>query len=184
MTTAATTGEYGVITEAGAIRFERLLPGPIERVWAYLVEPEKRARWLASGPMDLRPGGEMELIWRNGELAGDETPPEKFAPYAGEHRMKGHVLRVEPPRLLVHSWDEDDGSGSEVVYELAEQGDRVLLTLTNRRLPNRGAMVGVGGGWHTHLEMLVAELEGRAPPRFWAMVAEVEPEYEARIPAE
>jgi hypothetical protein len=28
MTRAATTGEYGFITEAGAIRFERLLPGP------------------------------------------------------------------------------------------------------------------------------------------------------------
>lgn len=26
------TIEHGVITEAGAIRFERLLPGPIERV--------------------------------------------------------------------------------------------------------------------------------------------------------
>ena len=36
------TAEHGVITEAGAIRFERLLPGPIERVWDYLVDPAKR----------------------------------------------------------------------------------------------------------------------------------------------
>jgi uncharacterized protein YndB with AHSA1/START domain len=179
------TAEYGVITEAGAIRFERLLPGPIERVWAYLTESDKRARWLASGPMELRRGGDMELVWRNAELAGaDETPPEKFAPYAGEHRMKGHVLKVEPPHLLVHSWDEESGSVAEVVYELAERGDKVLLTLTNRRLPNRSAMVDVAGGWHTHLEMLVAELEGRDPPRFWDLVARIEPDYEQRIPAE
>jgi len=25
--------DYGIITEPGTIRFERLLPGPIERVW-------------------------------------------------------------------------------------------------------------------------------------------------------
>ena len=181
MTTA--TAEFGVITEAGAIRFERLLPGPIERVWDYLTVPEKRRLWLADGPMDLRPGGEMELIWRNGELAGDETPPEEYAKWAGEHRMKGHVLRVEPPRLLVHSWDEDSSS-AEVVYELQERGDKVLLTLTNRKLPTRGAIVGVGGGWHTHLELLAAELEGCKPPRFWGLVAQLQPEYEARTPAD
>ncbi|HEY0626457.1 MAG TPA: SRPBCC family protein [Allosphingosinicella sp.] len=174
------TSEYGVITEAGAIRFERLLPGPIERVWEYLVDGEKRSRWLASGPMDLRPGGDMELVWRNGELAAGEPIPEKYTSHAGEHRMKGKVLRVEPPRLLVHSWDKD----AEVVYELEERGDKVLLTLTNRKLPNRGTVVDVAGGWHTHLEMLAARLEGRDPPLFWDTVERVEREYEARILAE
>lgn len=179
MSTAA--ADHGVITEAGAIRFERLLPGPIERVWAYLVEPEKRRLWLAAGPMDLREGGEMELIWRNSELTRpDEHIPERFAPYAGEHRMKGRVLRVEPPHLLVHSWDED----AEVEYRLAERGDKVLLTLVNRRLPDRAALLGVAGGWHTHLDVLQARLEEREPPRFWDTVARVEEEYETRVPAE
>jgi uncharacterized protein YndB with AHSA1/START domain len=45
--------KYGTIIAPNTIRFERLLPGPIERVWAYLTDPEKRAKWLASGPMDL-----------------------------------------------------------------------------------------------------------------------------------
>jgi hypothetical protein len=27
--------EYGAITRPGTFRIERLLPGPIERVWAY-----------------------------------------------------------------------------------------------------------------------------------------------------
>jgi uncharacterized protein YndB with AHSA1/START domain len=43
------TAEHGIITEAGAIRFERLLPGPIERVWAYITDSSKRATWLAEG---------------------------------------------------------------------------------------------------------------------------------------
>ena len=45
--------KYGVVIAPNTIRFERLLPGPIERVWAYLTESEKRAKWLASGAMDL-----------------------------------------------------------------------------------------------------------------------------------
>jgi len=30
------------------------LPGPIERVWEYLTDPDKRARWFAGGPMEPR----------------------------------------------------------------------------------------------------------------------------------
>lgn len=34
--------EYGVVTEARTIRMERLLPGPIERVWDYPTKYDKR----------------------------------------------------------------------------------------------------------------------------------------------
>ena len=37
----------GEIIDTQTVRFERLLPGPIERVWAYLTESEKRRKWLA-----------------------------------------------------------------------------------------------------------------------------------------
>jgi uncharacterized protein YndB with AHSA1/START domain len=53
--------EYGIVTEAGAVRFERLLPGPIEHVWAYLTQSDKRGTWLAAGPMDARVGGRVDL---------------------------------------------------------------------------------------------------------------------------
>ena len=39
----------GTSTEPGTVRLERLLPGPIERVWAYLTESAKRATWFAAG---------------------------------------------------------------------------------------------------------------------------------------
>ena len=35
--------------DATTLTVERTLPGPIERVWAYLTEPDKRARWLGGG---------------------------------------------------------------------------------------------------------------------------------------
>jgi uncharacterized protein YndB with AHSA1/START domain len=182
MTTA--TAEHGVITEAGAIRFERLLPGPIERVWEYLVDPEKRRTWLADGPMDVRPGGEFEYVWRNSELTEHDDPaPEKYAGHA-EHRMKGHVVEADPPRRLVHTFDEYGTTPNEVTLELAERGDKVLLTLTHRRLSGRAGMLSVGAGWHTHLDILQARLEGRDPPPFWKTHEGIEQDYERRIPAE
>ena len=38
----------GTSPEQATVRLERMLPGPIERVWAYLVEPEKRAMTAAT----------------------------------------------------------------------------------------------------------------------------------------
>ena len=32
------------LIEPGTVKMERLLPGPVERVWAYLTESKKRAR--------------------------------------------------------------------------------------------------------------------------------------------
>jgi DNA-binding transcriptional ArsR family regulator len=44
--------EHGVVSEPNTFRIERILPGPIERAWAYLTEPEKRRKWFVGGPMD------------------------------------------------------------------------------------------------------------------------------------
>ena len=50
---------YPEVISPTEIRFERLLPGPIETVWSYLTESGKRGEWLASGPMELRVGGKV-----------------------------------------------------------------------------------------------------------------------------
>lgn len=173
---------YGVVTESGTIRFERLLPGPIERVWEWLTDSGKRGRWLASGPMDLRPGGEFELVWRNSELTPhDDPPPPQYAEDEG-FRMKGSIVRADPPRLLVQTWNEPDGTVSEVSFELAERGDEVLLVLTHSRLGTGALMRGVAGGWHTHLLILESKLRGLVPPPFWATHSRIEAEYRRRIP--
>ena len=66
--------EFGVVPEARTLRIRRVLPGPIERVWAYLTESEKRGRWLAAGPMELRVGGRVELTFRNTDLSAHAEP--------------------------------------------------------------------------------------------------------------
>jgi uncharacterized protein YndB with AHSA1/START domain len=175
--------DFGIVTEAGAIRFERLLPAPIERVWDYLTDPELRRTWFAGGALEPRPGGAITLVFRNSELAGGEETPEKYRKYEGAE-MPARIIRFEPPRLLVHSWREANDTESEVSFELSEQGDATRLVLTHRRLPNRAEMVGVAGGWHTHLALLEDILSGRPKQPFWSHHARAAADYEKRIPKE
>ena len=175
--------DYGIVTEAGAVRFERLLPAPVERVWDYLTDSELRRSWFAAGEIELAPGGGLTLLFRNSELAPDgEEVPEKYRQYEGME-SKGEVVRAERPRLLVFEWFEENGPPTEVSFELEPRGGQTLLTLTHRRLPNRAMTVDVSGGWHLHLDVLGDVLAGRPRRPFWAANARYAEEYEARIPA-
>jgi uncharacterized protein YndB with AHSA1/START domain len=172
----------GIITADGTVRFERLLPGPIERVWAYLTESDKRGTWLASGPMDLHVGGAMELHFRHADLSPVAEPvPEAYKKYDCTG-FKARITRCDPPFLLSHTWPDPASDHAEVTYELTSQGDKVLLTLTHRRL-SREAMREVGGGWHTHLDILVDRLTDRAPPAFWRSFLAHRQRYDARLDA-
>ena len=62
MTELATPGDYGAQTAPDTIEIQRLLPGPIERVWAYLTESDLRRRWLAAGEMGLQAGGDPDRV--------------------------------------------------------------------------------------------------------------------------
>jgi len=177
--------EYGVQTETGAVRLERVLPGPIERVWAYLTESDKRRQWLASGSMDLRVGGAVELHFNHAELSAKKEPtPERYKKYEGGHTNHGTVTRCEPPRLLSFIWGTTPDDDSEVTFELSPQGTNVLLVVTHRRLRDRAGKVSVAGGWHVHLDVLIDILTGNAPRPFWSALAVVDDEYEKRFPAE
>lgn len=41
------------LTDVQCVRFERLLPGPIERVWDYLTKPDLQQTWLAESTADI-----------------------------------------------------------------------------------------------------------------------------------
>ena len=68
--------EYGVVTEPRTIRMERLLPGPIERVWDYLTDSAKRGKWFATGKMELRAGGAYEFFFNHADLPPRKPPRE------------------------------------------------------------------------------------------------------------
>jgi uncharacterized protein YndB with AHSA1/START domain len=176
--------EFGTVTAPRTVRIARSLPGPIERVWAFLTEPDKRGLWLAAGPMEMRLGGSVRLDFLHANLSAEKEPPEKFKQLAGGVSQLGHVTRLDPPHLLAYTWNEKDGRDpSEVTFQLTEQGDRVRLEVTHERLPGRGDMVGVASGWHAHLAILIERLEGKQPQRFWSRFEALQQEYERRIPA-
>jgi uncharacterized protein YndB with AHSA1/START domain len=171
------TSEYGVVLESGAVRFERLLPGPIERVWAYLTESEKRATWFAGGDFDLREGGERRLLFKH-SLITKEPPPEKYRQMSEEGCLSlGTITRCEPPYAIAFTWGE---GASEVTFELSAHDDKVMLVLTHRRLTDRTEMTNVSGGWHLHLDLLEDQLTGRPPSAFWSRHEALEAEYAER----
>ena len=173
---------FGAITAPDTVRIERLLPGPVERIWAYLTESDKRSRWLAAGDMELTPGGDVEHVFRNSELtSNDAPPPAKYAAQAGEVTMHGRVVECRPQRLLTYIWGDSPDS-SQVTFELTPQGDEVLLVVTHRRIPDRDQLLSISAGWHTHLGILADRLAGREPAGFWATHTRLEAEYARRVP--
>jgi uncharacterized protein YndB with AHSA1/START domain len=170
----------GTLIEPATLRMERILPAPIERVWAYLVDPEKRRSWLAGGTMAQEPGGVFELRFQHTELSGEEAP-EHYAAYRKTHIQKSRVVRIEPLKLLTISWGDDSATASEVTFELTPQGDATQLVLTHRRLPDRKETVSVSSGWHAHLDVLDDVLNDRQPHGFWTNLEAVEKAYEAHI---
>ena len=173
---------YGEQIDENTIQFKRILPGPIERIWSWIVEEDKRRQWLAAGEIELRQGGKVELLFNNRLLTTpDDKIPEKYKQYDGETRVVGEVLEIDPPRLIKFTWPEDDGTSSIETIALDEKGDAVVLTLTHEKAESFEAKVGVSAGWHAHLDIMAAKLAGDTPPKFWSHFSGLEAEYEGQL---
>jgi uncharacterized protein YndB with AHSA1/START domain len=164
------TSGFGTLLDAHTIRFERDLPGPIERVWAYLTESDLKATWIAPGDVPSEIGGERTMTW-----GGEDGQP------AGGMTFRTRVF--DPPHVLEYDWIELGAPGgavrdSVVRFELARDGDRVHLTLTHRALPT-DAYTTIGAGWHAHLDTLVAQAAGAGGPDADARYAVIGPRYGA-----
>ncbi len=167
---------YGKVTAPRTLEMQRLLPGPLERVWDYLTKSDLRAQWLASGDMPMKAGAECELVWHHDTITNPlGNKPDTMG---AESKLPSRVTVYEPPHKLGFMFWSD----SEVIFELKPAGKRVLLTLTHRALPSRGMMVGVSTGWHSHLDVLAKLLAGEKPEYFWDHWRAYKDAYEARIP--
>ena len=129
-----------------AVRFERRLPGPVDRVWSHLTDPKKLAAWYGEdGTIEPREGGAVSL--------------------SGGH-IRGVVTQWKPNRKLAYTWNVFGPGEHESAYpesyltlELEASGSEVLLTLTHlpilERFEKQNAM-----GWHTFLDMVSAAVRG------------------------
>ena len=177
MKTTPNNDSFAEFPATGELRILRLLPGPIERVWEFLTDPEKRARWICGGVTEPKAGGKVEFVMHHSKLSPHETPPAKYAEvHEPGVTFEGRVLRYEPPHVLSYTFGADN---SQVTFELTPQGEQVLLVLTHRStgddIPEQK---NYASGWHIHLAFLLAILEGKPTPKLWEMHARLFAHYE------
>lgn len=172
-----TLDSFAVLSEPATLTIQRLLPGPIERVWAFLTQGELRRQWFAAGDMTLEVGAPVELVWRNDELT--DPPGQRPAGASVENRMQSRITALDPPRKLAIAW----GTAGAVSFALEPQGSEVLLTLVHSGVPDRARLLNFAPGWHVHLDVLACLLTGERPKPFWDEIARLKNEYDRRLPA-
>ena len=176
--------EFGERVDAHTVRFERLLPGPMEKIWAYLADSQKRGEWFASGALPAKLGESFELRFKHSELSPHQAaPPERMK----EMDRTGHsstniLLAYDPPRRLAFTFGPEARGFSEVEFVLTPEGDKVRLTLTHSKIPDRQYAVDVSGGWHSHLAILQDRAEDKTPDAFWDVWRRTEHIYDQRYP--
>jgi uncharacterized protein YndB with AHSA1/START domain len=112
-----------------------------ERVYAHFTDPELMATWFCPNPdlpvtaeLDVRPGGEWRVVM-------------------GDWVVGGSYLEVEPPSLLVFTfdWEHDDDPPTTVTVEIALEGDWTRLVLAHEESGEDG---GHEEGWMLSLARL------------------------------
>lgn len=167
---------FGVFPDPRTVRFERVLPAPVELVWRYLTERELAADWFAEAEIEPREGGEVEL-----RIVVGQVPEREFS----GHVARGTVRKWRPPRTLAYTWNDENASGALLTFGLEPRGDGTLLVLTHGSQPDgsEGFLAPNAAGWHAFLDVLDARLRGERPRPFRGTVDRVLPEYEGRAGA-
>lgn len=167
----------GVLRDLHTVEFKRLMPGPIELAWDYLTKPELLKAWFADVALEPRLGGAVSVRFDKDTCGGCS---------AG---VRGAVREYQPPYVLAFTWiqlrAQPDGSmqerdEGEVRFELAERGDKVVLTLLHSRLSTE-ELTSHSAGWHSYLDNLQSWIAGGGRIDFMAVVRRVRPGYEERL---
>jgi len=134
------------------VRIERLIPRPIETVWAALTIPERLNDWLGRrAELDLRVGGRY-VVWFHG---------------AANDGVQGVITEYDPPRVLAYDWNDSAGD-INIRWVLRSDGDGCRLTFTSSCLavsqPGIGALWFLGGaaGWHVFLDDFCSSIVNQA----------------------
>lgn len=122
-----------------ALRIERALAHPPEKVWRALTEPSQLNQWF---PFDVEP-----------TLAVGGTV--RFSDRAGGPLTTGVITDLEPPKLLAYTWETD-----HLRWELSPTATGCALVLTHTGHDRYGT-ASFAAGWHACIDWLDAVLAGR-----------------------
>ncbi len=153
MATVAITPDQDVINA------EIHIGAPPERVFAALTDPQQVPQWWGQKSMykvtrwqnDLRPGGK----WRSEGSRGDGQA----------FHVEGEYLEVDPPRLLVHTWNPSyrELPTTVVRWELLAHKGGTLVKLSHRGFAGHAeAAKDHSQGWTRVLVWLEAFVEDGA----------------------
>ena len=169
----------GSILDLHTVEFKRLLPGPIELAWDYLTKPELLKTWFADVTLEPRVGGTVDVRFGGG-TCGD-----------GKGGVHGIIREFRAPHVIAFSWIQRrrqadgsvrDSAEGEVRFELAQKGEKVLLTLLHSGLP-LGELAPHSAGWHAYLDNLDSVINGRGAIDFMEVFRQRHPRYEERVAA-
>ncbi len=158
---------FGTVTReaAGArVTLSRDLAAEVDAVWAALTRPDRLRHWLA------------EVT--GGEVAAGGTFELAMDPDAGEV-ARCTVVDFDPPSRLELDWDHAGEGVSRLAVLLEPAGRTTRLTLAHAGLAADGSVY--GAGWHAHLDLLGAIVEGREPPSWRERYDAALPVYRAMV---
>lgn len=173
--------EHGRQIGPDALEFTRQFDASIDKVWRFLVDPDKRKLWFCSGSTDDHVGGKIVFEFDHRRLS-DSAPPAK---YASEEVVThyGEILEYSPPTRLAFTWFESAGSqASKVEISLESLSDNLTeLHLVHTGVVGRDMLIGVLAGWHGHFDLLAEVSSGDRKTDFWLRDQQLEAEYEERV---
>jgi uncharacterized protein YndB with AHSA1/START domain len=133
------------------IVMRRTLKAPPARVFDALIKPDLIQRWMcpevltvASIENDPIVGGTFRLVMLE--------PDGRTYPASGTYR------EIDPPHRIAFSWTWENGvmAGieTEILIELAPEGDDTLFVMTHSGLPSEAEREGHQGGWTSAINQL------------------------------
>ena len=138
---------------------EVTIKAPAERIFEALINPAEILKWWASegkfqatlAEFDPRPGGKWKM-----RVAGGGCGNSGWSVVSGEYRT------VEPPTLLIFTWNRDEEGHPETVvrWELEENGGVTNVRVTHSGLTSESVRAR-NNGWWMIVELLQAYAESR-----------------------
>ena len=129
------------------------IDAPVQDVWDAITTPELIRQWFF--------GVETESDWQPG------SPIVHRGEWQGKpYEDKGKILRIEPPRLLVHThWSDVSGrpdspeNYEEVRWSMTGKDGSTDLTVSERNIASEEAKAMSEQSWRTVLQNLKSLLE-------------------------
>ena len=139
-------GTYETIDGGPAIRFERRLAHPVEKVWRAVTDPDELANWFpAKVAFDaLKVGGRLDFTF----------PDEELPPGTGE------ITDLDPPRVFAFDWDGFEDGTDHLRFELEPAGEEGCLLRFTHILTASNRASRDTAGWHVCLDRLEKSLGG------------------------